>query len=322
MTGIQTYGVHIPRYHITSDGYEAAVGRFRGRIDRKAVAPYDEDSVTMGIDAARDLDAKNPDLVTFAATRRPQPGTVASGVLIRTLGLDQETQIVEVGSSSHAGLEALTLGLRADSSLVVAGDDPRGDHDHPAEHVLGAGGAAVTTGEKDSIADLVTTEHFVDAKLPAKFDADGLTDLDLGQYSADGFDEAVRHVILESLATSDLDPSDVDHVVLPQDNIKTSWRVGKSLGFDRDQLETGFLVNQTGFAGAAMPLMGLAAALDQSKPGDYLLVSAYGYGHAASVSLLQATERIGEASANVETQLGNTTEISYDRYQQLTGSEN
>lgn len=322
MTGITGYGVHIPRYHVTATEYGNAVGRYQGRIDQKVVAPYDEDAATMGIDAARDLTLGDPELVALATTNPPQPGTVAAGVVTTALGLSGNRRTLEFGSSWRAGMDALSTGLDTSSALVVASDDPRAPHEDPADHVLGAGAAAFTLGETDPLAEHITSAHYVDAHLPSKFGDAEVTDLQLGQYTAEGFEEAVGKVVSAVLSSTGFATSEIDHVVLPQDDVKTAWRTGTGLGFETDQLSTGFLVKRTGFTGAAMPLLGLAAVLDASEPAERILVLGYGYGHGADAILFETTDLVPDADSGLEAQLERTESISYDRYRNLTRRDN
>jgi 3-hydroxy-3-methylglutaryl CoA synthase len=59
--------------------------------------------------------------------------------------------------------------------------------------------------------------------------------------------------------------------------------MGETLGFSREALEPGMLVHRIGYAGSASPLLGLCAILDQSAPGDRILVASYGYGAGCDV---------------------------------------
>ena len=319
--GITSYGAYVPPYHITADEYAAAWGRFEARIERKAVPGIDEDAVTMGIDAAREVKIPGePAALCVASTTWPQPGTLASGPIVRSLDLAGGLRTMEFGTSWKAGIEALDAALQFDSGLAVTTDAPQGTHTEDTEHILGAGAAAVATGESP-IATLVDSAHYVDARLPAKFQrGDGrVIDLELGQYTVSGFARAVEWVVEEVLGAHDLTPADVDHVVLPQDDAKIAWRIGHRMGFDDEQLTNGFLVNQVGFAGTAAPLLGLVSALDASHGGDRVLVVGYGYGEGASAVLFETTDAVADTSAALAEKIEATEEISYMDYLKRRG---
>jgi 3-hydroxy-3-methylglutaryl CoA synthase len=332
--GITDYGVHVPTYHLSADAIEAAWDRCEARIDRKAVPAYDEDAVTMATGAAADVDvggAGDADAATLAVatTTPPQPGSLASGPIARTLGLDGRCRTMEFGSSWKAGLEALDAALGFDGGLAIAADAPTAPLDEGTDHILGAGAAAFATGSaerdgsaggEDVLARVAGSAHYVDAYLPAKFRSDGeVTDLGLGGYTTKGFVEALSAVVEGALADAGLSVGGVDHAVLPQDDVKTSWRGGKRLGFDGDQMSAGFVVKRLGFAGAASPLVGLAAALDAADPGETILVAGYGYGHGSSAFVFEATDGVadGDADAGVEEALDGTEELRYPEYVRL-----
>lgn len=322
MTAIADYAVSLPRYHITAEAYGDAVDRFTGRIERKSVTGYDEDAVTMGVAAARGVDAADPSLLAVATTTPPQPGATMAGPLARSLGLEGPRRTMTFGGSWKAGLEALDAAFSVPSGLAVASDDPRGDGGDPADHVLGAGAAAFATtdGGGGAVAERVGAAHYVDAQLPGKFERDGaVTDLGLGQYTVDGYGEAVEAVVEDALADAGVDTGDVAQVVLPQDDVKTSWRAGGRLGFESDQQTAGFVVNRVGFAGAAAPLVGFAAALDAADPGEYVLVAGYGYGHGATAFLFRTTDAIESASSGYREAVEATEAISYVEYRELAG---
>ncbi|MUV56837.1 3-oxoacyl-[acyl-carrier-protein] synthase III C-terminal domain-containing protein [Halogeometricum sp. CBA1124] len=318
--GITDYGVCVPTYHLCADTIEEMWGRCEARIDRKVVPAYDEDAVTMATEAAADVDVDGAGTLAVATTTPPQPGSLASGPVARTLGLDGRCRTLEFGSSWKAGLEALDAALVFDGGLVVAADAPTAPLDDGGDHIMGAGGAAFATGSDDVLARVVGSAHYVDAYLPAKFRSDGeVTDLGLGGYTTEGFVKALSSAVDGALADAGLSVEDVDHVVLPQDDVKMSWRGGKRLGFDGDQMSAGFIVKRLGFAGATSPLLGLAAALDAADSGETVLVSGYGYGHGASAFVFETTDGVADADADagVDEALDATSELSYPEYVRL-----
>jgi 3-hydroxy-3-methylglutaryl CoA synthase len=316
--GITDYDVHVPTYHVTAEAIEEAWGRCEARIDRKTVPAYDEDAVTMGTQAAADVETEDAGTLAVATTTPPQAGSLASGPLARTLGLDGRCRTMGFGSSWKAGLEALDAALAFDSGLAVATDAPTAPLDDGTDHILGSGAAAFATGSDDVLVRVTSSAHYVDAHLPAKFQADGeVVDLALGGYATEGFVEALLAVVDGALDDAGLTAGDVDHAVLPQDDVKTSWRGGKRLGFDGDQMSAGFVVKRLGFAGAASPLVGLAAALDAADPGETILVAGYGYGHGSSAFVFEATDGVADADAGVDEALGATTALNYPEYVRL-----
>jgi hydroxymethylglutaryl-CoA synthase len=73
-------------------------------------------------------------------------------------------------------------------------------------------------------------------------------------------------------------PADYAHVIFHQPNTKFPLKAGRELGFKREQLEAGLLVNEIGntYAGAAM--IGLTSVLDVAQPGERVLMVSFGSG--------------------------------------------
>lgn len=320
MTGIDALEVALPRYRVSAETYEEALGSFRARIDGKVVPGHDEDAVTMAIDAARGLDPSGVEHLAVGSSTRPQPGTLAAGTIARSLGIAGSLRTVALGASWKAGLEALDVALELEGrGLAVASDAPRGTPGEPADHVLGAGAAAALTGE-GTVAKLLGAAHYADARLPGKFDADGeVADLELGRYAAEGVRQAVERVVEGALEGAGLAPADVAHVVLPQEDVKVGWRLGGRLGFDDERRANGWVVNRLGFAGAATPVVGLAAALAASDPGDRVLATAYGYGEGAGALLFEATDGAAEVGLDLDALVEATAPLDVPAYLALRG---
>jgi 3-hydroxy-3-methylglutaryl CoA synthase len=346
-TAVVDYAAYVPPYRLPAAAYDAWNGS-RARIDEKRVPGFDEDAVTMAIEAATALDRDDSgvppvadvDTLALASTTWPQPGTTASGTLVTALGLSPHVRAVECGTSWRAGLEALALAVDAGSGLAVVADAPTADPAADVEHLLGAGAVAVRTARTDAVdepvARVLDSSHYTAARVPGRFlendvdDARGaehgsrgghrVVDLAFGQETTDAYAEAVGEVVESLLAAGGHEPADVAHAVLPQEDVKTAWRVGSGLGFEADQMRAGFVVDRIGFAGAAGSPLGLAAALDAASPGDRLVVASYGHGHGATGLLLEAGAGVERVTADLSGQLDGGEELSYTDYLRQRGA--
>src|SRR5512145_2843015 len=141
--GITGIGVHVPRYRIASDTLGAVWGtRASGT---RSVANHDEDSLTMGVEAA--LAARGDDggadleLVCFASTTPPYAEKSSAAILAAVLDCGPAMGVADLGGSLRAGTTGLRLALdavRAGSAreeLVAAADmrlAPPGSEVEPA----------------------------------------------------------------------------------------------------------------------------------------------------------------------------------------------
>ena len=71
-------------------------------------------------------------------------------------------------------------------------------------------------------------------------------------------------------------------------------RVGKMLGFEKEQILPGWLVNKLGNTYRGSSPLGLTSTLDISKPGDKILLVSYGSGAGSDAFIFEVTERIDE----------------------------
>jgi hydroxymethylglutaryl-CoA synthase len=89
-------------------------------------------------------------------------------------------------------------------------------------------------------------------------------------------------------------PTDYDYVVLHQPNGKFPLRAARILGFKKEQVLPGLVVQRIGNTYSGSSLIGLAAVLDQAKPGDRILLTSYGSGAGSDSFSLIVTENIEE----------------------------
>ena len=81
--------------------------------------------------------------------------------------------------------------------------------------------------------------------------------------------------LMEEMGTQ---PSDYTYAVFHQPNTKFPQRAAQMLGFRPEQIKTGLLVPTIGNTYAGSSLIGLAAVLDEAKPGDRIFMVSFGSG--------------------------------------------
>ena len=89
-------------------------------------------------------------------------------------------------------------------------------------------------------------------------------------------------------------PSDFKYAVFHQPNGKFPMRIGKKLGFTKEQLVTGWLVPTLGNTYSGASPVGLTAILDIAEPGDNIFMVSYGSGAGSDGFIFRVTERIKE----------------------------
>ncbi|PJB49201.1 MAG: 3-hydroxy-3-methylglutaryl CoA synthase, partial [Chloroflexi bacterium CG_4_9_14_3_um_filter_45_9] len=151
--GIIAFGAYIPLYRM-GPGTKG----WRGS-NEKAVANYDEDSLTMAVAATMDcltgIDRNTVDAVYFASTTSPYLEKQAAATIVAAADLPKEIFTADFGNSLRSGTIALKAALdavRAGSSkraLVVASDLRVPGAGSELEEVLGDGAVALVLGSSD-----------------------------------------------------------------------------------------------------------------------------------------------------------------------------
>ena len=133
--GIREFGVYLPRSRLERAAIAAATRWAKGARGGKAggersYCNWDEDSVTMAVEAARDcLAGRGRGTVaslTLASTTLPFADRSNAGIVATALDLEESTAVADVASCQRAGTSALLAALQrpasAGDALVVASD--------------------------------------------------------------------------------------------------------------------------------------------------------------------------------------------------------
>lgn len=156
MTGIESVGVHVPRYRISAEAIREGMGGFDAAgVSEKAVAGPDEDSLTMGVEAATralaaaDVDRGDLRTLTIGTTTPPLDENDLAAQVIEMMALPRDLETTVATQSTRAGTEALRAGARLGDgpALVIATDAPSGDPDDALGHAAGAGAVALVLTE-------------------------------------------------------------------------------------------------------------------------------------------------------------------------------
>ena len=169
MTGIVSYGAHIPRLRLLRESIAAQIGWLVPGVTglaqgEKAIANWDEDSVTMAVAAARDClvgkQKASVDALYLASTTLPFVDRLNAGIVATALNLGEELLAADFTSTQKAATTALTTALEvvaggSRSSVLVVGSDQRQARAGSGyEMLLGDGAAALLVGAEDVIAEL------------------------------------------------------------------------------------------------------------------------------------------------------------------------
>jgi 3-hydroxy-3-methylglutaryl CoA synthase len=312
MTGITAYGAYIPRLRLQRKTVAQANAWFApglagGAKGERAMANWDEDALTMAVEAGRDcLPASDPlkdrqfvDAVYFASTSMPFSDRQNAGIAARALSLPETISSFDVTSSQRAGLSALIAGLdavgagRAKTALVLAGEKRRARAASSQELSYGDAGAALTVGVSNVIARLVCS-HSVTVDFVDHFRAEG-AEFDYGWEERwirdEGYTKIVPAAIGSLFEKAGVTGADIAHFILPCPFARMDQQLAKQCGVDPVRVRDN-LAGNVGDSGAAHALLMLVHVLESAKPGDKIVVAQFGQG--CDALLFEATPAIAD----------------------------
>ncbi|MFH1241333.1 MAG: zinc ribbon domain-containing protein [Pseudomonadota bacterium] len=331
MVGICSYGGYVPRYRLNRGMIYKAMGWMNpGNIanarGEKAVANFDEDSITMaveaGIDALKGIDPSEVGGVYFASTTMPYKERLNAGIITAALGLNDHIRAADFSGGIKAGTTALLSALEAVASkganniLVCSSDSRLGRPASPQELIFGDAAAALLVGDEDVIAQFKgsysITYDFVDhyrgefAKFDRQWEDRWIRDL--------GFDQLIPEVIKGLLEKYRLKISDFTKVVYPCHYSAARKSLDKTLGIAPEAAQDN-LQAEMGDTGTPHALVMLVRALEEAKPGDKILVVSFGSG--CDALYFQVTDNVGkgEERNGIAGCLGNKADLdNYTKY--------
>lgn len=339
MTGIVGYGAYIPGLRITTKEIRAVwpgAGSVAG-VQERAVADLDEDVITMAVAAAEraleqaGLVPEEVQAVYLATTSAPYEEKSAAAVVQVALGLPAGTLAVDVGGSTRAGTLALRLGQaqveagHAEVALVIASDNRRPALGDPLEQGLGAGAVALVVGRERVLAEISgwssVTEQVATVWRP--YGEKWLRRQDDGRFEREyGYLRCAGQAGRQALAALYLEGGEVACLAASEPDGRSLANLARTLGLPREATQATTLAPMVGDTGAAAPLLGLVAALEEGQPGQRVLVISYGPGagsDAFGVSLTQGLEAKRGMGERLKEMLAGKTYLSYPAYAKRAG---
>lgn len=300
--GITGFGGYVPRLRMPRATIAAAhqwmaPGLRAQAKGQRAFCSWDEDAVTMAVEAARDALGDRP-RDTFASlamvtTTSPFADMQSSAIVARALGLPDAVRTQDLGSSHRAGVGGLIAALRAADGpgLFIATERPRGKPASVQEIGVGAGASAFSLGSDAIVASMLgsasRTAMFVDHFRAAGAHYDYYWE---ERWIRDeGYLKLVVKTVAAAMKDAGIATADVKRFILPAAFRGIAAAVAGRLGID-PSAEAKPLDDNCGYTGAAHGLLMLSHALEQAAPGDVIVLACLGQGVDALV--LRATDAI------------------------------
>ncbi len=323
MRGIISAAGYVPYRRLDRSEIAAFFGS-GGGLGTRSVASYDEDTTTMGVEAARFAlrsagEGAEPDALWFATANPAYLEKTNATAIHAALRLDQLAPAIDTGGAVRSGVGSLRAALDGRGSVFVVTADMRGGLPTSADEAAGGDGAAALLVDDDDedapvIAEVVgeasATEEFIDRwRVPG--------DATVKQWE-ERFGET-KYIALgeqawnEALKGADLTPERVDRVIVTGTHTRANRSIASRLGTAKeaavDDLAAG--VGNTGTAHAGVLL---ASALETAEPGQ--IVALVSLVDGADVLVFRTTDAIASyaPARPVATQVDSGGAIPYGRF--------
>lgn len=323
--GISSLSAYVPYYRLKRESIARAWER-RAIKGERSVANTDEDSLTMAVEAAisciKNADRQEIDALYFASTTAPYAEKSIASTIAVVCDLKDELVTSDFSNSTKAGTGALNAAINAvkaksaTKALVTAADCRNGFPKSDQEQLFGDAAAALVIGSEDLVAEVVET-YSVNTEIIDVWRNVGEKYVNHGEgrfITDKGYIAAMTQAVKDILKKVGKKPEDIQKVVLTTPGLKDNAVVAKKTGFTPEQIQDSYML-QIGYCGTAQPLLLLSAALEEAKPGDLILLAAYGNG--ADAFLFQVTDQVRkiQQKPSVKAALENKRTLeSYSRY--------
>jgi len=326
MIGIRSIGVHVPVYRLQRDALANAWGT-RSLGGEKAVSGNDEDSLTMAVNAAHNCMGRNNEnmdvnALLFTSTTSPYKEKQVASTIASALDLPGKSFTADIASSLRGATTSMNLGMSlvksnlAENVIVTASDCRMGAPQSGLEQRFGDAAAAVMIGNSNPIARIVDSYSIFDEFFDMwRLEGDVFVRSWEERFIVtQGYMRVMKQAVSDFLKKHALSAKDFSKVVFCGPDPRNQVKLVRSLGFDVDTQLQDSLFSVIGVPGTSAPLLMLAAALEEAKAGDTILLA--GYGDGCDLFILEVTENIANVRHDngIRKQLARKIDINYEKY--------
>ncbi len=327
--GITAVGTYVPYWRIERKTIGQAWGRGSMKGE-KSVGNTDEDSLTMGVEAAircfEDVKKEDIGALYFASNTAPYLEKSTASLIANVCDLPEDIFITDLSGSTKVGVGALKMALAMAKSmekdvLVTAADTRASYPKSDQEQLFGDAAAATVVGCDNIIAELVDTYSVNNEIIDVwRNVGEPYVNYGEGRFIMDkGYTAAMRKAVAGIMKKSGKQAGDFSKIILSTPGMKDGDGIAKKNGFTPEQLQNNFML-EVGNCGAAQPLLMLADAIENAAPGDLLLLAAYGTG--ADAFIFKVTDKVKNLAKKntVQNTIGTKrTLTSYTKYLSFRG---
>ena len=299
MAGIVAYGAYVPYFRLQRGAIGAALGTPAGRGTR-AVASYDEDTTSMGAEAARTALRSAPEGVRpaglYFATADPAYLDKTNATAIHAaLGLPASAPAYDMVGAVRSGAGAMraasdtadagrpTLAVVSDVRTgLPGGADERDGGDGAAAFLFSADGPSLV----EWLGSASSTAEFLDRWRTPGEPASRQWEERFGEHA---YVPLATEAVTDAFKSAGITAEAVDHLVVVGTSPRAAKRVAGSVGVRPEALAPDFAAT-LGNAGTAQAGLALADVLDRAQPGQVVALVVLADG--ADVTVWRTTEAL------------------------------
>ena len=266
----------------------------------KAITGWDEDPITMAVEAGRNcvqsIDRSTVESLSLASTTLPFADRSNAGVVKEAMSLNDDISVSDRSGSLRCGTTALMDALQGERTQMCLSADRRNAMAASTQEMnYGDASTAFLVGGGDVIADYLgggcSSIDFVDHFRSTGVDFDYAWE---PRFLRDeGYQKILGSCIIDTLSKLNIAGADIAHAVIAAPVRGVPEKLAAAAGISTDAVAD-TLVSNIGDTGAAHPLLMLAMTLQKAQPGEKILLASFGQG--ADVMVFQATDFIAQVN--------------------------
>ena len=309
--GIISFGAYLPRRRLQRQTVYQANAWFAAGLKglsegERAIANWDEDPITMAVEAARDtltgVERSTVSAIILASTTPPYLDRLNAGLVKEALTLADATAALDVTGSQRSATSALTQSLKVAGSdgapqLVLASELRKARPASEAELTNGDGAAGLLVGSGDAVVARLIGTHSVTFDFVDHYRTPDMA-FDYGWESRwirdEGYAGILAGALVGGLAKLGIDGSAVNRLIVPVAARGVPEMLARRAGIPAAAVAD-TLSRHVGDTGAAHPILMLCHVLETAKPGDLVVVTSFGQG--ADVLVFEVTDAIAALPA-------------------------
>ena len=314
-------GGYVPYRRLDRSQIAATFGSGGGKGTR-SVAGYDEDTTTMGVEAAR-LALRSgtvtaPSVLWFATAEPAYLDKNNASTVHAALRLDANVGAFDFGGALRSGTGVLRAALDGNGSALVVTSDLRSGLPTSADESQGGDGAAALLVGADTDGAVIA-EYLGGASATEEFLERWRTP---GSARSRQWEERFGEIMYaplvdqawnDALKTTELSPDQIDRVIVAGMHARAVRATGARLGTTKEASvdDLSASIGNTGTAHAALLL---ANALESASPGQVIALVVLADG--VDVLVFRTTDAISSytAARSVVTQIANGAPITYGKF--------